>query len=330
MKKNVLVSIIFLLGFTTANHAQNNIGSYDDLAPRIIASAKSRDLICLGEKSHGDMNVHYVKTRILRDLVEHEPVAAIIFEAPLVTSVMAYLKNESYADFVWPFWKYEGLRPSLDSITGAPGMICLGFDPQETCDFMNFSSFLLDEGYLENHTELTKMDSLLAIAIYTSPDQETRKLTTEEAGTVEGLVEELRLNLAWPTDATPIQKALINLCLDNRGFLATEMTFHRYKDQINFRDSVMALNIQSIKEIFDLSNHDKKVVIWAANLHIARKWNSKETYMMERYIRDNPDRVLSIGIIPRKRKRESGRYDFAIINKPVYMSAGQMVDYDCK
>src|SRR5690606_8629355 len=315
-----IVSISFTCLFLIFGvEAQVTTGTYTQLSAMILSATNKSDIICLGEKSHGDMNAHALKARILKDVVGQAPVGAVLFEAPLVASVMAHLNKESYASFVWPFWKYEGLRQSLDSITGSPGMICLGFDPQETCEFLKFSSFLLEEGYLENDAELAEMDSLLAIAIYTRPDQETRQLTSQEAKAVARLVEVIRLNLIWPSGTSLIQKALIKLCLDNRIFLAKEMTFERYNDQINFRDSIMALNIQSINELFAVSNQDKKTVVWAANMHIARKWNSTETYMMERYIKDNQDRVLSIGVIPKKRKRESRRYDFAVINPPQYM-----------
>lgn len=312
--------------------AQALIGNYRELSDSIWVAAAASEIICLGEASHGDINAHAMKVRILSELIEREPVGAILFEAPLVASVMAYLKDASYAHFVWPFWKYEGLRESLDSLTRKPGMVCLGFDPQETCDFLDFSASLVSEGYLKQDSRLAKMDSLLSIAVSTAAFQETRLLSSEEAQEVERLIADIRLDLSWPAHGKPAQKELINICLDNRIFLAKQMSLSNVNEQMNFRDSIMALNIHRIDEIFQLTHIGEKTVIWAANVHIAKKVNSRKIdFMMERYIREHTERVLPIGIIPRRQRRASKRYDFAVISgAPYYLTTEELKKYDCK
>lgn len=331
MEKNIFGLVIFFFGFISPITAQDSMGNYKNLADQILSTSKESDIICLGEHSHGDMNAIRTKSFILNDITSNIPTGVILFEAPLVTSVICYLKYESYSEFVWPFWRYKNIKITLDSIIDTNGLICLGFDPQETCNFSRFSTFLISEGYLKSDKELIKMDSLLAISIATTVSQaQTRPLTQTEAEEIIRLIGNIKLKLNWPEDVSETEKALISLCFDNRQFLAKEMTFKNIKDKMNFRDSIMALNINQINEIFKKILKQKKEIIWAANLHIAKRMNRGE-WMMEKFIKINTDSVLSIGVIPRKQRKKSKRFDFAVVSGPPdYMSMEILNQYDCE
>src|SRR5690606_36208981 len=242
--------------------------------------------------SHGDTIVIRAKSVILGDIVGHVPTGAVLFEAPLIASVIAYTKNDSYSEFVWPFWKYRSIRGTLDSIIEANGLVCLGFDPQETCNYSHFSSFLTSEGFVENDVELVKMDSILALAISDGSSSVKRKLTEAESKLLEEIIEKIKSKLHWPAGISTLTKELILLCFDNREFLAKQLTFFNVNDQMNYRDSIMALNVKNIKKIINPILDQKKVIIWAANLHTAKKIN-KGDWMMERYLQSNADKVLS-------------------------------------
>lgn len=329
MNKNFFGTIFLFLSFMPAISAQNKTRTYEELSSQIIATAKESDIICIGEHSHGDMNAIKTKAHILKDVARNMPTGGLLFEAPLVTSVITYLKNEPYSEFVWPFWKYKRIKSSLDSIISYNNLVCLGFDPQETCNFSRFSSFLISNGYLKNDDELSKMDSLLAITILTSEGNKTRNLTNNEAEQIELLIEKIKLKIQWPLDISKTEKELISLCFENRKYLAHEMTFQNVKDQMNFRDSIMALNIKHINEILKPELNQKKVIIWAANIHIAKKMNGG-IWMMERFMENKSDMILSIGVIPKKRKKELKRFDFVVISgRPDYMPEELFLDYNC-
>lgn len=329
MEKIIFCLKILFLGFISTTSAQQNTASYEDLSSQIITSAKESGIICIGEHSHRDLNAIGTKALILKDVADHVPTGAILFEAPLVTSVIAHIKNKSYSEFVWPFWRYHSIKITLDSIIDSHQLICLGFDPQETCNFSRFSTFLISEGFLENDVELSKMDSILSFTINDGSISKTRKLTNDEAEKLNEIIEKIKLNLHWPVGISKTEKALISLCFDNRKHLAKEMTFHNLNDQMNFRDSIMALNIKEILEIIKPDLEEKKVIVWAANLHIAKKINRGD-WMMERFIKNNNDRVLSIGVIRHSLKLKSKKFDFAVISgRPDYMSQEMYFDYGC-
>ena len=68
----------------------------------------------------------------------------------------------------------------------------------------------------------------------------------------------------------------------------------------------------------------------AANLHIGRKVRGAN-FMMEHFIADNPEKVLSIGTLPRKRRRKSEQYDYTVIaGKASYLSPEILNAYHCK
>lgn len=330
MEKIIFAITILFLGFNSKIATKNNTRSYEDLSSQIIAAATESDIICLGEHSHADMSAIKMKARVLKDIVSEVPTGAILFEAPLVSSVIAYIKNEFYSEFVWPFWRYESLKVTLDSNIDTSELICLGFDPQETCNFSRFTSFLVSEGYLENDVELSIMDSILSFAISDGSSNKMRKLTHSEVEIVKETIEIIKLKLHWPSGISKTEKALISLCFENRKHLAMEMSFNKIKDQMNFRDSIMALNLKDFTEILKPSLKQKKVIIWAANIHIAKKVN-KGTWMMERFIEDNLDKVLSIGFRPRRQIIRSQKFDFTVVSgKPEYMPQEIFFYYDCE
>lgn len=141
--KNTFSLLLLIFLAVVEVSAQKTTGAYSDLSNQIMAAAKNSDIICLGEDSHRNIKDHTVKNQVLKDVVNQIPTGEILFEAPPVTSVIAYLNHEPYWRFVWPFWNYGGLRESLDSITNREGIVCLGFDPQETCNFSRFTAFLI-------------------------------------------------------------------------------------------------------------------------------------------------------------------------------------------
>ncbi len=329
MDKIAFCIIILFLSFIPTISAQVNMGSYEDLSSQIVASAKESDIICIGEESHGDMKALETKVLILDDVVNHVPTGAILFEAPLVASVITYIRHASYSEFLWPFWRYEGLKTNLDEIIDTHGIICLGFDPQETCNFSKFSSFLISEGFLENEVELGKMDSILSICISDGSSTEVRKLTDAEAEMTNEIIEEIKRELHWPSGISNTEKALVSLCFENRKHLAKEMTLEKLNDRMNFRDSIMALNVKHITEILKPELEERKTIVWAANLHIAKKVK-RGTWMMERFMGNNDEKIISIGVIPRRRKSKAKRFDFAVVSgRPNYMSDEEFQNYDC-
>lgn len=326
-------TFVLLFGVIFEGKAQSTMGTYSELETAIIDSSKKCDIIALGELPHQDKTHHYLKAQVIKDIASNMPVGALLFEAPLTTSVIAYIEKDSYASFVWPFWRYEGLKDSIENVIDDNGLLCLGFDPQETCNFPGFRSFLMSNRYLIDDTEMVLMDSILDISIASPAILERRSLTAEEAKTVARLIEEIKLKISWPEACTPIQKKLILLCMENRKYLAEEMTMKINTDNIyNYRDSIMALNIKSLNEIFASKLADKKIIIWAADPHIAKRDDSNtRTWMIERFVKNNDESVLSIGLIPRKRKKKARYYDFTLISgKPKYLTKKQFNDFNCK
>lgn len=329
--KNSIPVLLFLVLIADSVAGQKKMGTYNNLSQQILKSADASDIICIGEQSHGDTNALNLKTDILKELLGGVGVGALLFEAPLTASVISYFKQESYSEFVWPFWRYRSLKITLDSVIGRNNLITLGFDPQETCNYQEFTAFLRAEaGFLNNDRELAEMDSILAFAISDGSFEKKRALTDAEVRKVNEIVEKLKLNLHWPSGISKMKKGLILLCLENRKYLAQEMALQKPDEKVNFRDSIMALNLAGLLRILKPEINDQKVLIWAANLHIARN-RSGGDFMMERFIAYNPEKVLSIGVIPRKSRRKAKRFDYTIVaGTPEYMSAEMLNDYQCE
>ena len=311
MGKIIFTWMIFFL-FLHISLCQAKIGLIQDVLPAIENKIDSCEYLCLGEYSHGDMETHYLKSRIVTTIMNHKKGNLFLFESPLVASVIAYINNYDFTYFVYPFWNRKNLIDSLLPVINNKFNYCLGFDPQETCNFKDFSGFFL-ERYKLNDTcyfLMQEIDSLLSIGIITQSSPKNRLLTVNERNLIKEDINKVQHYFNSIPNVPDFEKSLINLCFENRKYLAGFLTIKKTRQKLNYRDAIMAKNILKIDSLCNTLPNDEINIIWTADYHI-KKVTKKRYRNMISYLIPNFS-LISVSVSNRGKSRNLKKFDFII------------------
>lgn len=199
---------------------------------------------------------------------------AIGFESSFTAGVVTWLNKEPLDTrtrrLLYPFWNTASVRAFLDSFASqeqaAGRPLITGFDIQEDCRFVQLSDYFYKNGLLPaHHGELAAGDSVLARYIGKHYSQKG-PMTKEECRLLTEHYERLQSALA-PAALDTTAKKLLLRCFDNRKWLCQYLTLSSSRERMYYRDSLMASNIQWLKETI---YPGKKLILWAANTHVSK------------------------------------------------------------
>jgi erythromycin esterase len=245
-------------------------------------------VIGLGETGHGYESINEAKSVTAAFLHSQLNFRVISFESSFVESLMGFLRKDSLdkrmAGFLYPFWNTGSINTMLNHFveeerqTDRP--LIMGFDLQEDCRFMKFSTFLLKEGLVVAGKEkLMECDSILSLYIGANSSKKGA-MTEAEYKILSGNYNIIRTELK-ARNLADLNAKLLDRAIENREWLCRYLTFSTAREKMYFRDSLMAKNITWMKqEIYS----DQKMIVWAANSHIARKEANKDPRWMGEWL----------------------------------------------
>jgi erythromycin esterase-like protein len=174
------------------------------------------------------------------------------------------------------------------------------------------------------------MDSLLSLCIY--GDRYQREvLRPAEGADLQAAIKRIASRVL-PQLQGKEAFDLLELCFTNRLHLAAYLqlpTNQRYQQRIQFRDSIMAENIKSFRQLMP----KKPVVIWAANLHIGKKgimgkkWTKDGVKSMAAHL--EPDWSVYRIAISAKRGKTAAYFDQVILTPEKVLVAPKYLTDPC-
>jgi len=304
-----------------------------------FAQLSHANLIALGESSHGYDTINYLRLELLESIIKNKNISTIYFESPLIDGVCGYFNNYDYNYHVYPFWSSESFYPVFSNFLKHNNIKTLGFDPQENCNFRQFSSYLKKHKHIEinkyNLFLLAKMDSLLNLVLSDSIAKSTKRfLSKNDKENLVNTVLEIKSKVICMDS---IEFKLINLCLDNRIFLAEYLTIKNQYKRVLIRDKQMADNLIRLLSIFYTDNSIN--VLWAASAHLAKENGIERGIpsMMELFLKTYKQNcyIINYNILPQdkweyKRSIKYAQFDETIIIKNVIRMNSSFIKYKCE
>jgi hypothetical protein len=285
------------------------------------------DIVLLGEQAHGIKSFYeekYTLIELIDSSVQEELV--LFFESPLILSIISYLEN-GVSDY---HYHLNNTEENIDFFSKYKNF---GFDLQEDCRYTAFSEFLVKRAYCDpKDKDMLKMDSILGTCI--NGKNFINEVLTEGACTdLKSAIRSLKLKVLQkiPNDQ---DRKMLDLCFENRLHLAQYMHLDnsdRYQQRIQFRDSIMAVNISQM----DFLKNDSKVVISAANLHVGlngvmgKAWANDGVKSMAEYLAFDYD-LYSIAIDSKKRKKDVNYFDLIIVTDERIIVEDKYLVSNCK
>ena len=245
-------------------------------------------IVGLGESGHGFESINETKSRLAEVLQRELQFAAILFESSFTESVVSFLADSTLdarsKNFLYPFWNTvsvkRALKPFFNQERGRGIPLILGFDIQEDCRFNRLSRFLLDKELVsKNKGRLLSCDSILS---YYIGGHFSRKepLSVREHQLLlhhyDLIAEEIRSR-----SLPGLQTKLLERSIDNRKWLCQYLSLDKAGKKMFYRDSLMAANIIWLQTQLYA---DKKLILWAADTHLAKKTSNRPAKWMGEWI----------------------------------------------
>jgi erythromycin esterase-like protein len=265
--KKILAGLLLVLCMTRATAQQaEGCRKMNDL---LHGSA----VIGLGEVAHGFASVNEAKSGFLKFLYNGSNCKAVAFESSFTASVISYLDGDAQSragGFLYPFWNtpvvHAALLPFLEDGQKAGKPLVTGFDMQEDCRFKKFSRYLISKRIITASIQaLQAADSVLSFYIGDGTLR-TVPVSTREYAVLMSNYDIVQNEILQNSRDTLIRK-LLDRCITNRKWLCKYLAMSNTRQKMFFRDSLMAANIQWLKQHLYL--HDK-LVLWAADTHLAK------------------------------------------------------------
>lgn len=237
-------------------------------------------IVGLGEVGHGFESINEAKATLLNMLQTDFNFKAVGFESSFVESIMSFLNNDTLEtrakNFLYPFWNTTSVKTALknlfDNEKSLLKPLIIGFDIQEDCRFQKFSEYLNSKGLITTSKDKLKdCDSILSNYIGKNFIRKGA-ITNQEylllIHNYKEIEEEIKTR---KIDA--FQMKLIERSIENRKWLCKYLTLTTVREKMYYRDSLMADNISWLKnELYS----ENKLIIWAANTHIAELTSKKK------------------------------------------------------
>lgn len=277
MKKTLTIILLVLLNSAYSQNVKLTskpvcIDNFDNIA-ELDKIFSSSCIILLGEAGHGDGATFELKTKLIKYLYEKHNYTILINEASgFIETVNMNQEQvipsqifEKTADTKFSLSEqYKGLKLFLAE---NPSFKYYGLD----CQPLNVELFLNNLNNLLNRTSNSSVKAYLANVISYYEQATSRKefvLTLDDLKALDSITVSYSNNLKIfnHTDDIYIKQLLLNIQANvHIAIHNIEEMSYSYKS-INWRDSVMALNVDYIVNKFP----NKKVIISAANFHNAK------------------------------------------------------------
>jgi hypothetical protein len=288
---NKILPILLLIVFSEYSYSQI---VWNKILP-------NTDIVMLGEQAHGIRSFYEEKQNIIKEI---EAVSSkellLLVESPFVLSVIRELQNRD-SDYHYHHTNTE------ENIQFFSEYKNFGIDLQEDCRYTEFSDFLIKRKYCDpTDKDILRMDSILSLCII-GENYIKDVLNKGDVVKLKSSILHLKSKVLSP-NLDEYESRLLGLCFESRLRLADYLHLEigkGYQKRIQFRDSVMAVNVQEIIN----SHRDFQAIIWAANLHIGgkgimgKKWTKKGVKSMSEYLEQNYS-LYRIAIDSKRRKND--------------------------
>ncbi len=267
-------------------------------------------IVGLGEISHGIASINEAKSILIKFLYRQMYFHAIAFESSFTESVVGFIQNDSAefrpGNFLYPFWNTPTIQTVIKEFLkeeySSHKPLLIGFDIQEDCRFVKFSEYLNGKGLIiKNKSKLLLCDSILSFYIgknFTRNLAMTRQECDILINNYNQIASELREQI---NDS--VQQKLLQRCITNRKSLCRYLAIRNISERMYYRDSMMADNIQWLKNEFFIR---EKLILWAANTHIAKQnKNGKPAWMGEWISNFYPNDYYAVSV--KKGSTKSGK-----------------------
>jgi erythromycin esterase len=265
--------IIFLTGFNNSLFAQETLyinslnkaikpiltlrpdSSFEDIL-FLNKVLEKKEVVALGEVTHGTKEVFQYKDRLVRYLVGNLNFKTIAFEADNtgLQDLDQYINGEIDSAQMSPNYKalFEWLRIYNKNMTASNRVHLYGLELREFTPTIN--------KIIVSNTNLEKEDKEIFMEIKATPFD---KIDKKQLAKFRSACTRLPQNLE--------SKMLVQLIDNYYPFIGKQ------RKKIGFRDAFMAENALAIKA----STDDKKMIIWAHNGHVAKTSLYNESAMGE-------------------------------------------------
>lgn len=262
-------------------NAQGQVSLFDTIElQKLKKEISNSSIVGLGEVEHGFESINEAKSTLLNMLQTELNFNAVAFESSFIESIVSFLNNDALEtrakNFLYPFWNTTSVKTALknlfDNEKSLLKPLIIGFDIQEDCRFQKFSEYLISKRLITtNKDKLKDCDSILSS--YIGKDFSRKGAITNQEYLLlihnyKEIAEEIKTK---KFDA--LQKKLIERSIENRKWLCKYLTLTNVREKMYHRDSIMADNISWLKnELYSVN----KLIIWAANTHIAKFTSNKK------------------------------------------------------
>lgn len=243
-------------------------------------------IVALGETGHGYETINEAKSAFAGVLQEKFNFTAISFESSFTESIVSFLVdstvNARARNFLYPFWNTTSVKTALASFLSREKdkPLIIGFDIQEDCRFNKLSQLLLNKHLVSaNKDRLIQCDSILSCYIGKHISRKGA-ITQQEYALLIHNYEFIQTEITTK-EFSPVHKKLLERCIENRKWLCKYLTLTTAKEKMYYRDSLMAANIIWLKrELYA----DNKLIVWAANTHIAKSTSPNSAEWMGEWL----------------------------------------------
>ncbi|UPQ79425.1 erythromycin esterase family protein [Flavobacterium azooxidireducens] len=253
--KIILIFLFFSIHFVDA---QNRIGIYklnnldnlltNELKTRLNEEIKNKDVIFLGESEHHMGSEFIAKTEFVKYLVLEHNFTEIAFEADFFALHQTNSKNN-----IFPHWSKSIQCQDLFDFLNKHKVTIWGFDNQfsSAYSFQNFTPLLIN--FLDSKKiNYTNNFEVLINVFMTSQSKKSKDELLQE---IENIILQLEGENTFWTQALKSFKSLVK-----------QESVSRKSDAYKIRDFQMADNLNFLTT----SLKNKKVIVWAANVHSSK------------------------------------------------------------
>ena len=314
MKKTIL--ILILIVFSQEAFSQKNWST-------ILSNS---DIVLLGEQAHGVQSFYEEKQKIIKQIELVSPQELLLLvESPFVLSVIRELQNRD-SDY---HYHHTNTKENIQFFDGYKNF---GIDLQEDCRYTEFSDFLIKRKYCDpSDRDIRRMDSILSLCII-GGNYVKDVLNKEDVVVLKSSILHLKSKVL-SQNLDEYESRLLGLCFENRVKLADYLhldTGKGYQKRIQYRDSVMAVNVQELIN----SHRNFQAIIWAANLHIGgkgimgKKWTKEGVKSMSEYLGQNYS-LYRIAIDSKRRKKHEMYFHEFVITDSKNLVDPKYLELNC-
>ena len=293
--KKILIIIYFSLPVSIFCQEIDNLdyttNSYEDLAflKEIIGNKR---IVCLGEEDHWYGEYFQLKNRVIKYLIDELGFRIIVFEASGKNSFITEVKDLTISQKVKltlnNYWRTESVYDLMEFIAKRQEVTQIGID------IISFDE--TDSIYINTLKEIIfPIDSTLFnqyqyIDKKISEAQNRFQAKSKSLAPIEGIQYTKVINKVINTikeNKTLVQKKLTTQQFDYLLYALDcslkEIIFLQKKGlfaHMQYRDKAMAENLKWIIEHYE---SEEKIIVWAANLHIARNPSLEKRFERKKF-----------------------------------------------